>query len=195
MGDLVEALEFFHIRQLTPASCADGIWESGRAAEYVPGRAPEKAVQESLCIVLSSWFRGVVRVEPEDSISIGRIDVRLLKPSMEEKALAYWAIIELKIIRSFTNAPVGQEPSPVGASQNIAGIVKGLKQAWAYRRNREAEEGLVEIFDLRKDKGEDLLNHPDVVATLQNYAPAPRHNVRPIFGSSQDARNAGYTGI
>ena len=195
MGDLVEALEFFHVLQLTPASCAGGIWEANRAAEYIPGRAPEKAIQERLCIVLSTWFRGVVRVEAEVSISIGRIDVLLLKPSMEEKALAHWAIIELKVIRSFTNAPVGQEPSPVGASQNIAGIVKGLKQAWAYRRNREAEEGLVEIFDLRKDKGEDLLNHPDVVATLQNYAPAPRHNVRPIFGSSQDARNAGYTGI
>lgn len=195
MSDLVEALEFFHDRQLTPTSCADGIWEANRAAEYVPGRAPEKAVQRSLCIVLSSWFRGVVRVESEDSISIGRIDVRLLKPSMEEKALAYWAIIELKVIRSFTNALVGHVPNPVSASQNVAGIVEGLKQAWAYRSNREAEEGLVEIFDLRKDKSEDLLNHPDVVATLQSYAPAPRHNVRPIFGSSQDARNAGYTGI
>ena len=195
VGDLVEALEFFHIRQLTPASCADGIWEANRAAEYVPGRAPEKAVQESLCIVLSSWFRGVVRVEPEDSISIGRIDVRLLKPSMEEKALAYWAIIELKIIRSFTNAPVNHNPNPVSSAQNIAGIVKGLKQAWAYCNNREAEEGLLEIFDLRKDKSEDLLDSPHVVETLQNYVPAPHHNVRPIFGSSQDARNAGYTGI
>ena len=195
MDDLVEALEFFHVRQLTPASCATGIWETHRAAEYVPGRAPEKAVQESLCIVLSSWFRGIVRVEPEDSISIGRIDVRLLKPSMEEKALTYWAIIELKIIKSFTNASVGHAPKPVSVSRNIDGIVKGLKQVLAYRKNRKAEEGLLEIFDLRKDKSENLLKSPRVIATLQSYAPEPHHNVRPIFGSSQDARNAGCTGI
>ena len=193
--NLVEALKFFHIRQLTPASCADGIWESGRAAEYVPGKAPEKAVQKSLCIALSSWFHGDVRVESEDRISIGRIDVRLLKPSMEEKALFYWAIIELKVIKSFTNTSVGHDPNSVSASQNIAGIVEGLKQAWAYCSNREAEEGLLEIFDLRKDKSDNLLNSRKVTDVLQNYSPRPRYNVRPIFGSSQDARNAGYTGI
>ena len=195
MGDLIEALEFFHTRQLTPSNCASGIWETDRAAEYVPGQAPEKAVQESLCLVLSSWFRGVVRVESEDSISIGRIDVRLLKSSSKkEKALAYWAIIELKVIRSFTNASVGDDPKPVNTSRNISGIVEGLKQAWAYRSNRNAEEGLLEIFDLRKDKSENLLNSHRVVETLQSCVPTPHYNVRPIFGSSQDARNAGYIG-
>ena len=195
IDDLVEALDFFHIRQLTPASCADGIWELGRAAEYIPGRAPEKAVQKSLCIVLSSWFHGLVRVESEDSTSIGRIDVRLLKPSMEEDALAYWVIIELKVIRSFTNASMGHDPNPVNPSRNIEGIVEGLKQANAYCINRKAEEGLLEIFDLRKDKGENLLNSPKVIETLQDLSPEPHHNVRPIFGSSQDARDAGYAGV
>ena len=193
--DLMEALDFFHGKQLTPASCTDGIWEADLAAKYVPGANPEKVIQQSLCIVLSSWFHGVVRVESEDSISIGRIDVRLLKPSTEEKALNYWAIIELKVIKSFRNASSDRNPSPVSVAQNIAGIVEGLKQAWAYRENRKAEEGLLEIFDLRKDKDKDLLSDPKIVKTLQSYVPAPRHNVRPIFGSSQDARNAGYRGI
>ena len=128
MDDLVEALEFFHVRQLTPASLCD--WNLGKLigqrSMYL-GRAPEKAVQESLCIVLSSWFRGIVRVEPEDSISIGRIDVRLLKPSMEEKALTYWAIIELKIIKSFTNASVGS-------------CSKTCQCFTEYRRNSERSE-------------------------------------------------------
>ena len=193
--DLVEALESFHKRQLTPTGCADGIWEADRAAEYVPGNEPEKAVQKSLCIELNSWFHGVVRVEPEDRTPIGRIDVRLLKPSMEEDALAYWAIIELKVIKSFRNASVGYDPTPVRASQNIAGIVEGLTQVRAYCINRKAEEGLLEIFDLRKDKSENLLNSPKVIEALQNYSPKLRHNVRPIFGSSQDARVAGYTGV
>ena len=193
--ELVEALKYFHIRQLTPVSCADGVWESDRAAGYVPGPAPERAIQEDLCDVLGVWFRGVVRVESEDGISIGRIDIRLLKPSMEEKALTYWVIIELKVIRSFTNASVGNNPNSVSAAKNISGIVEGLKQAWAYRNNRKAEEGLLEIFDLRKDKSENLLNSPQVIETLKDYTPPPRCNIRPIFGSSQDARNAGYTGI
>ena len=85
--DLMKVLDFFHAQQLTPASCADGIWEADRAAKYVPGKNPERVIQKSLCIVLSSWFHGVVRVEPEDKTSIGRIDVRLLKPSMEEKSI------------------------------------------------------------------------------------------------------------
>ena len=193
--NLVEALESFHNHQLTPVSCAKGIWEAGRAAEYVPGSAPEKAVQKSLCISLSSWFHGLVRVKSEDSTSIGRIDVCLFKPSMMEGALAYWAIIELKVIRSFTNASVGDNPNPVSASRNIEGIVEGLKQANAYCINRKAEEGLLEIFDLRKDKSENLMNSPKVIEALQNLSPEPHHNVRPIFGSSQDARDAGYTGV
>ena len=195
LDELNKALGFFHLTQLTPTSCADGLWEVGRSAEYVPGRAPEKAVQKSLYLVLSSWFHGVVKAEIEDRTSIGRIDVRLLKRSETEKALAYWVVIELKVVKSFTNAAAGCSPNSIGPGQNIDIIVEGLRQAWAYRNNRYAEEGLLEIFDLRKDKTEDLLNSRRVTATLRNCNPPPRCNIRPIFGSSQDARNSGYTGI
>lgn len=195
LDELNKALGFFHLTQLTPTSCADGLWEAGRSDEYIPGRAPERAVQKSLYLVLSSWFHGIVKAEIEDSTPIGRIDVRLLKRSEAEKALAYWVVIELKVVKSFTNAVVGYSPNSIGSGQNIDIIVEGLRQAWAYRNNRYAEEGLLEVFDLRKDKTEDLLHSRKVTETLRSCNPPPRCNIRPIFGSSQDARNEGYTGI
>jgi hypothetical protein len=195
VSELIEALNFFHLSQLTPSSCAGGVWESKRASDYVPGPAPETAFQDRLAIVLNSWFHGVVRAEVEDRTNIGRIDVRLLKKSSEEGSLAYWAIIELKVIKSFANAALGKVPSTVGPAANIDAIVKGLKQAWAYRQNRSAEEGLLEVFDLRKDKQDDLMAHADVVAALTGCGQAPIHTIRPIFGSADDARTAGFTGV
>lgn len=193
--ELLEALDFFHRSQLTPSSCAEGVWEPKRASDYVPGASPEAAFQKRLAIVLSSWFHGVVRAEVEDRISIGRIDVRLLKKSSEEGSLAYWAIIELKVIKSFANAALGKKPSTVGAAANVDAIIKGLKQAWAYCENRDAEEGLLEVFDLRKDKQEDLMARTEVVAAIDECTRPPTCAVRPIFGTSDDARSAGFTGV
>lgn len=193
---LLAALNHFHLMQLTPSSCAEGVWEPKRASDYVPGPAPEAAFQKCLAIVLNSWFQGVVRAEVEDKVNIGRIDVRLLKKSSDEGSLTYWAIIELKVIKSFANVNMGKKPPTVGPAANIDAIVKGLKQAWAYRENRAAEEGLLEVFDLRKDKQEDLMACADVIAALAECAQPPiHHSVRPIFGSSDDARSAGFAGV
>jgi hypothetical protein len=46
LEELLDALSYFHQRQLTPSSCADGVWEPRRAREYVPGSNPEKVIQE-----------------------------------------------------------------------------------------------------------------------------------------------------
>ena len=193
--ELLDALNLFHLQQLTPSTCTKGVWESGRAAAYIPGPKPEKTIQTALEFALNYWFHGVIKAETEDTTAIGRIDVRLLKRSKEEGSLAYWAIVELKIIKSFTNATADKKPSTVGPAANIKAIVKGLKQAWAYRENRFAEEGLLEVFDLRKDKKNDLMETDDVVATLEEYTPTPNYLVRPLFGSPDDARNAGFSGV
>ena len=195
LGELLAALEHFHInRLLTPTCCSDGVWEQERANQYIPGPRPEKSIQSDLELALNFWFRGVVKAEHEDKTNIGRIDVRLLKRSDQGGPLAYWAIIELKVIKSFTNAPKGSAASKVQVSDNVAAIIEGIKQAWAFRQNREADEGLLEIFDLRKDKGQDLMQHADVTAVMVDFVPVPTHHVRPLFGSSGDARDAGFTG-
>ena len=80
-------------------------------------------------------------------------------------------------------------------SDNVAAIIKGLRQAWAFRQNREADEGLLEVFDLRKDKKVNLMNEHIVADVLAKFAPPPSYCLRPLFGSSEDARSAGYSGF
>ena len=192
--ELTEALEHFHLNQLLiPTSCPVGVWENGRAQDYVPGSQPEKSIQSGLGIALNFWFRGIVKAEHEDKTNIGRIDVRLLVK--DQLGLSYWAIIELKVIKSFSNAPNGSTPSRVHNSKNVTSIIEGIKQAWAFRKNREADEGLLEIFDLRKEKSVNLMVHSDVEDTIKNYTPTPKWSVRAMFGSASDARTAGFSGI
>lgn len=195
LSELLDALNYFHMQQLTPVSCGAGIWEDERAADYVPGPAPERAIQDQLEIALNYWFHGVLKAEVEDRTNIGRIDVRILKKSAVEGSLTYWAIVELKVIKSFANAAKGTKASTVGPAANIEGIVKGLVQAWAYRNNRLAEDGLLEVFDLREDKKVDLCASTEVMSALSTCVPAPTFSIRPLFGSSDDARMAGFSGI
>lgn len=187
--ELVDALNHYHQRQvLTPANCPEGLWKSGLAHRYIPGESPEKSIQSDLVTVLNSWFHGVVWAEKEDSTNIGRIDVRLLT-GRAERGLAYWIILELKTIKSFTTTSSG-----VPASTNVDAIVKGVEQAASYQANRKAEEGMLEIYDLRQDKSDNLAANAKVLRVLENYSPPPRVDVWPVFGSADDARNAGYTG-
>lgn len=195
IDELLEALDYFHRSGLlTPTCCVAGVWQPKRAADYVPGPQPERSIQDALALSLSMWFQGLVRVDVEDRTNIGRIDVRLLKPSAEGP-LAYWAIVELKVIKAFANAAGRAKAAAVSRTDNIDAIQKGLRQAWAYQSNRESEEGLLEVFDLRKDKSEDLMANGDVVRLLSELSPLPRYTVRPLFGSSEHARLAGYTGL
>ena len=195
LPELMEALAHFHqTRLLTPMYCPDGVWQPGRADRYVPGPKPERSIQSTLQVALASWFRGVVRTEAEDDTSIGRIDLRLLRKS-ENGSLAYWVIMELKVIKSFRNAPRGSNPSPVSESANVEAIVEGVKQAGSYRANRSAEEGLLEIYDLRKDKTNDLTKQDKVLDAMKRFTPRPEVHVWPVFGSARDARTAGFTGV
>ena len=131
----------------------------------------------------------MVRVEGEDNTNIGRIDVRLLKTEVSGR-LAYWVILELKVIKSFTNTV-----STVGDSINVEAIVKGVKQAGSYRANRDAEEGMLEIYDLRQEKSEDLTAREDVSDALAMYSPHPMVHVWRVYGSADEARNAGEIGF
>ena len=188
--ELTEALGHYHrSRMVTPTNCPEGVWQASSARRYIPGERPEKSIQSDLSNALNFWFRGVVWAEKEDHTSIGRIDVRLLKKGANGR-LGYWIILELKVIKSFTNTS-----SPVGTSTNVEAIVEGVKQAGSYRANRSADEGMLEIYDLRKDKSEDLTARPAVSEALARYSPPPRVDVWPVFGSAVDARNAGQIGF
>ena len=188
--ELMEALKHYHrSRVLTPADCPEGVWEPGSAHRHIPGPQPEKSIQSDLEVALNFWFRGVIRAEGEDRTNIGRIDVRLLKKESTGR-LAYWIILELKVIKSFTNTS-----SSVADSANVEAIVKGVQQAGSYRANRRAEEGMLEVFDLRRDKSDDLKSRETVSQALATYSPPPRVHIWPVYGTAEDARKAGHSGF
>ena len=193
--ELQEALGHFRLSQLlTPGFCIKGVWEPKLAAFYIPGPEPERSIQSGLTIALNSWFHGIIKAEIEDSTSVGRIDVRLLMAD-GNKPLAYWAIIELKVVKSFTNATNRNRATTIAPSENVEVILKGLHQAWAYQSNRKAELGLLEIFDLRQNKQDNLLNHDKISKVIASLDPRPSIKMRPLYGSADDARLAGETGV
>ena len=115
--------------------------------------------------------------------------MRLLKKEANG-GLAYWIIMELKVIKSFTTTE-----SKVSDSTNVEAIVKGVKQAGSYRANRFPEAGMLEVYDLRRDKSEDLTTRQDVSVARGAYSPPLMVDVWPMYGSADDARNAGEIGF
>jgi hypothetical protein len=130
----------------------------------------------------------------EDTTNIGRIDVRLLR-SIEAGPLSYWAIIELKVIRSMHHATGKKTAKSVTPSENAEAVAEGIHQAWAFSANRQAQEGLLEIYDLRRDKNASILLEAAVRRAIRKCSPLPTLNVRALYGSPSDARVAGFTGV
>lgn len=191
LDEVLEALVMSHKDLfLTPSVCPPGIWEPERSAQYIPGERPEKAIQRELATVLYSWFHGVLKAEMEDSISVGRIDIRLLRPD-EDGNLSYWVILELKVIKSNHNAKKPKKPTAVTETENAEAIAEGIRQASSFAKNRNAEP-LLEIYDLRKDKSTDLLKHSLVAEQLGKCELKPTCRLWPLYGSASDARDAGY---
>ena len=190
VDEIKKALDLVHLEfLLSPTVCPPGTWEKERAGEYIPGPQAERAIQREVRTGLGSWFRGVVRAEMEDTISVGRIDVRLLQQT--DGNWFYWAIVELKVLRSSHNAKKGVQASPVSLSDNAAGVAEGVRQVYAFAKNRGAEPFL-EIYDLRKDKTADVLKEEVVISELNKCVPAPCCRVWPLFGSASGARVAGF---
>jgi hypothetical protein len=189
--ELIKALDAFHLCEvLTPLMCPSGVWRPAHAQRYHPGQYPEKAIQYQLRGCLAGWWRGHVRAECEDSIGIGRIDVRLLRPDPVDGALAYWCIIELKVVKSYRYVEEGT-PAPVTDLENAQAVAEGVEQASDFARNRRVF-GVLEIYDMRKDKMPDPREHALVVRALSEHKPNPLMRLTPIFGTSHDARHCGY---
>ena len=193
--ELEHALDHFHkTRLLTPRICIEGVWQSGLAKSYVPGPQPERSIQAGLAFALDFWFRGVVKADVEDSTSIGRIDVSLFAAT-SGGPLAYWAIVELKVVKSYANADTKAQATVISPSANIEAISKGLRQVSAYKSNRGAGLGLLEVYDLRKEKSHDLFQDQKVKLVIVDLTPTPICAIRPLYGSAEDARLAGETGV
>jgi hypothetical protein len=190
LAQVQAALDLFHHDTLvSPSVCPVGVWEKSRAAEYVPGTRPEKAIQFELRLALSMWFQGILRAVVEESTPVGRIDIRLMQKS--DASWTYWAIMELKVLRSSHNAAKGDVAKPVSEESNAKEIAKGIRQAHSFARHWSAIP-LLEIFDLRKDKTSDILKNVIVTRAFARFSPAPATRIWCLYGTADEARLAGY---
>lgn len=189
---LVKALTVFYENYLqTPNRYARGIWEEGHEKKYIPGQNPELCIQKELVPGLDMWFNGCSRISVEGGTSLGRYDIQLQKPG-EDKMMGNWAIIELKIIKTYSNPKSGGAPAPVSESTNIREIKKGLRQVSAYSDKTSSELALLEIFDMRRDKSNDLTQNANVQKQINNLEPKPIYNTRKMYGSAEQARRDLY---
>jgi hypothetical protein len=190
LQEVEEALTHLHGQYLiTPSGCPDGVWEKKRSADYVPGPRPEQAIQRELKTNLGSWFRGIVRATVEEPTPVGRIDVRL--SHIQGGTWVYWAILELKVLRSKHNATEGEKANPVAHKDNVEAVAEGVRQVNAFAKTWNAEP-LLEIFDLRELKDPDVLEDEAVTRELSKCVPVPSCRIWPLFGSASDARLAGF---
>jgi hypothetical protein len=189
---LLQGLALFHQHELiTPTICPHGVWLKGATNRYYVGEQPERSIQLHLRTFLNGWFRRAVRAECEDTTRAGRIDVRLLVPGAGT-GLAYWAVIELKVIKSFVYTDNRRvTPNTVSMTQNAEAIAEGLRQAHEFGQERQCPPGYLEVFDLRKDKSINPMECEIVVLQIRGLVPEPVVNIRPLFGSAGDARRAG----
>lgn len=195
IDSLKTALSAFHEEGLvTPTSCGAGVWEPGRSAEYVPAKNTEKAIQQRLRYHLTGWFHGIVKVGMEDAVSKGRIDVRLLAPPASGNGLQYWSIIELKVARTFRNAKKGKTPQKVSEKSLVDELLKGIGQAHDFTEETQVKEGFLEVYDMRQDKTEELLEQEKVTAKLGACKAQVNAAVRKMFGSSEEARDHSFGG-
>ncbi|TPK96544.1 MULTISPECIES: hypothetical protein [unclassified Mesorhizobium] len=191
---LLEALNHFHMHSvLTPQNCPDGLWRVGHAEAYHTGPTPEVSLQAQLRTFLTAWFRGQLHVDRETTTEIGRIDIALLiPPSDSSGGLTYWGVVELKVVKSFRYSKNGNAPVKVGLLTNARDVAKGVLQAHAFRTNRGCAYAVVEVYDMRADKKVDPREHAEVKKVLPTCSPTPDIRLTPLFGSAQQAREAGY---
>lgn len=144
---LKRVLDRIHERFLiTPtASMASGeLWVNGEKS-YPVIRA-ESAVQKVVEIGLGCAL-GNVRVKRERTGVYGRFDLALIEqdPQNPSKATNH-AILELKVVKAFTSTG---KAFPDGA--NKIAVLKGVKQAFAYREEHGSRISALCCYDMRPD--------------------------------------------
>jgi hypothetical protein len=139
------ALDKIHDRSLqtsTASQLALTLWED-RAKGHPVERA-EGAVQGIVEVGLAQAM-GNVRVKREETGAMGRFDLALIEhdPLDSSKTINH-AILELKIVKSFTHSG-----TPVPPRDNKSAVLKGTKQAWAYREEHKSRMAALCCYDMR----------------------------------------------
>ncbi|ADU63536.1 MULTISPECIES: hypothetical protein [Pseudodesulfovibrio] len=125
-------------RLLRPGSLS-GLWVDG-----FPSSRAESMIQETLINYLGGHFLGF-HIYSEQTSESGRLDILLEEPfTSPVQCNVMHAVLELKVLRSHT---VSGSPKPKLSYKKI--VVEGVKQAIAYKDDRNSRIGALYCFDMR----------------------------------------------
>jgi hypothetical protein len=188
IADIFDVLEDIRRKSLlTPQIGPPNFWADGPT--YEPGPEAERTIQWIVAAQLRSAFRPL-EVDMEQEISLGRMDVLMTDPNRASGQFLHPAIIELKALKSRSHGG-----APFAPSKNIKAVVKGMRQAKAYRMEKGAQYSVLGCFDLRKDKT-DILAEKVCVMARNRYFTDDRVEafVFPLYGRTEDAQEAAAIG-
>lgn len=139
------ALDRIHERSLqtpTASQLAITLWEDKENGH--PTERAESAVQGIVELGLVHAM-GNVRVKREETGAMGRFDLALIEhdPLDSSKTINH-AILELKIVKDFTHSG-----NKVSLNNNKFAVLKGTKQAWAYRNENKSRMAALCCYDMR----------------------------------------------
>jgi Holliday junction resolvase-like predicted endonuclease len=182
INDIFEVLE--DVRKhglLTPAKGPPGFWTDG--ANYVPGPESERHIQWIVQQQLRSNFRPIL-VDTEQETEVGRIDIVMTDTNAAHGKL-HPAIIELKALRSKTH-----NDNAVSATANLKAVVKGMRQAKAYRHAKQARYAVLACYDMRQVKTDMFALNVVVLAQAKYLTDDDiKAFILPIYGLTDDAQD------
>ena len=69
----------------------------------------------------------------------------------------------------------------------------GLMQIHSYKKDRKSDEGLLEVYDLRADKTDDIAAENDIETLRAQCDSTIQVNIRPLYGSDKDYRSSQFS--
>lgn len=178
-------LDSVHRRLLitpTASDAARDLWADQRRS--IPIGEAEKGVQKALHVALTAGLGfGPMVVLQEGTSEMGRYDF-LLKEQHPfiPSVWTYHAILELKVLKSFTEAG-----NDVSHSDNRDAVTSGVDQAHKYRQDHSCRMAALCCYDMRKT--------PDVANAVSHELPrAQSLDVAiwawPLYSTAKQARSA-----
>jgi hypothetical protein len=155
------------------------LWKDSR--RHRPSEKAERNIQFALKVALHHALPTAV-IREEQPHMVGRLDLEIEEPLMEEGKSVRHAILELKVLRS-----CGSTGTAVSATETRKAVKEGLQQAIAYRNARRAKAAALCCFDMRVKSARKKCFH-GVRATAKREK--LELGVWPIYSSAAERRDA-----
>jgi hypothetical protein len=151
--------DFYTARLRTPQTITEGhgqrVWT--KPSQGWPADRPEEQIQG----ILIAFLRGRLRhdIRPEQPNSEGRLDVQIsarLHDANGDRIVKKIWILELKALTDKTT-----DGGDVAPGLALAGLQKGVNQAYSYREAEHANRAALCCYDMRKDDwGDEIVFEP-----------------------------------